>query len=95
MRKMNITDKLTFEGNPCLVIKDKEFEVNANAPTMLKVMALMGKDPSPDEIISAYELMFKEKERVEIEKLNLNFNDLITVIQSAVELIVGEGSQGE
>ena len=37
-RKVDITDKLTFDGNPFLVIKGKELEVNADAPTMLKVM---------------------------------------------------------
>ena len=37
-RKIDITDKLTFDGNPVLVIKGKELEVNADAPTMLKVM---------------------------------------------------------
>ena len=40
-RKVDITDKLTFEGNPSLLIKDKELEVNSDAPTMLKVMNLM------------------------------------------------------
>ena len=37
-RKVDITDKLSFEGNPSLVIKGKALEVNADAPTMLKVM---------------------------------------------------------
>ena len=32
-RKVDITDKLTFEGNPSLLIKDKELEVNSDAPT--------------------------------------------------------------
>ena len=40
-RKVDITDKLSFEGNPSLVIKGKAIEVNADAPTMLKVMGLM------------------------------------------------------
>ena len=39
---IDITEKLTFEGNPALVIKGKHLEVNADAPTMLKVMGLMG-----------------------------------------------------
>ena len=35
---VDITSKLEFDGNPKLRIKDKEIEVIADAPTMLKVM---------------------------------------------------------
>ena len=38
---IDITDKLTFDGNPSLKIRGKVLEVNADAPTMLKVMGLM------------------------------------------------------
>ena len=35
---VDITDKLSFDGNPTLVVKGKKLEVNADAPTVLKVM---------------------------------------------------------
>lgn len=31
-RKVDITDKLIFDGNPFIVIKGKELEINADAP---------------------------------------------------------------
>lgn len=90
-KKIDITDKLTFEGNPKLIIKGRELEVNADAPTMLKVMGLMGSDdPSMGEILDAYDLMFPESAKREIEKLKLGFKDLVVVIQEAVGLIIGE-----
>lgn len=94
---IDITDKLTFEGNPSLKIKGKVLEVNADAPTMLKVMGLMGGgNPGPKEIVDMYEIMFPEKSRKEIEKMKLGFGDLITVVEAAVGLIIGEeNSQGE
>lgn len=94
---VDITDKLTFDGNPKLKIKGKELEVNADAPTMLKVMALMGNEnPGIPEILETYNLMFTEKSRQEIVDLKLGFNDLVTVIQEGVALITGEdSSQGE
>lgn len=94
---IDITDKLTFEGNPSLMIKGKTLEVNADAPTMLKVMGLMGaEDPGVDEILKAYDMMFPDKAKKEIERLKLGFNDLIIVIQEAIALITGESnSQGE
>ncbi|MGC6177003.1 hypothetical protein [Lacrimispora sp. 38-1] len=95
-RVIDITEKLTFEGNPSLMIKGKKLEVNADAPTMLKVMALMSDDPGMNEILTTYDMMFPEKSKKEIEKLGLNFNDLIVVVQEAVGLITGENSsQGE
>lgn len=88
---MDITEKLTFDGNPSLVIKGEEIEVNADAPTMLKIMGLMGADdPTADEILKAYDLMFPEKSKKKLESLKLKFSDLIVVIQSAVQLIAGE-----
>lgn len=94
---IDITEKLTFEGNPSLMIKGKKLEVNADAPTMLKVMALMSdKDPGVNEILTTYNMMFPEKSKKEIEKLGLNFSDLIVVVQEAVGLITGENNnQGE
>lgn len=90
-RKVDITEKLTFDGNPSIVIKGKELEVNADAPTMLKVMGLLGSDePGIKEILDTYQLMFPEKSRKEIEKMKLGFQDLIVVVQEAVQLITGE-----
>lgn len=96
-RVVDITEKLTFEGNPLLMIKGKKLEVNADAPTMLKVMGLMSSDnPGMNEILTIYNMMFPEKSKKEVEKLGLNFNDLVVVVQEAVGLIVGEtDSQGE
>lgn len=91
---IDITEKLTFEGNPALVIKGKHLEVNADAPTMLKVMSLMGNEqPGVNEILETYDLMFPEKSKKEIEKLKLGFEDLIVVVQEAVGLIIGEDEQ--
>jgi len=88
---IDITEKLTFEGNPSLVIKGKKLEVNADAPTMLKVMGLMSTDePGMAEILKAYDMMFPEKSQKEIEKLKLNFNDLVVVIKEGINLITGD-----
>lgn len=93
---VDITDKLSFDGNPALMIKGKKLEVNADAPAMLKVMGVMADEPGINEIAKVYDMMFSEKTKKEIEKLSLNFDDLIIVIQEAVSLIVGEeDSRGE
>ena len=89
-RKVDITEKLSFEGNPALVIKGKAIEVTADAPTMLKVMNLMSNDdPGAQDIMDAYDMIFSGKSKTELEKLKLDFKDLIIVVQEAVQLISG------
>lgn len=93
---VDITDKLTFDGNPKLIVKGKELEVNADAPTMLKVMGAVGNgDPGVNEIIEIYDLMFSDKSKKVIESMKLGFSDLIIVVQEAMALIIGDNSQGE
>ena len=94
---VDITDKLTFDGNPSLIIKGKQLEVNADAPTMLKVMNFIGGGGVEiDQINEAYQLIFPEKSRKEIEKMKLSVPDWMTVVQEAMNLVVGEdSSQGE
>ncbi|MCB7320777.1 hypothetical protein [Lacrimispora sp. 210928-DFI.3.58] len=98
-KRVDITDKLSFEGNPVLVIKGRELEVNADAPTMLKAMGLLSSDdPGMSEILEAYGMLFSQSAKDEIEnKLKLTFKDLVIVVQEAIQLIAGEeeGSQGE
>ena len=91
---VDITDKLSFDGNPKLVIKGKELEVNADAPTMLKVI-LRNDDPGVQEVLDAYDMMFQEKTRNEIDKMKLSFRDLMIVVQEAVSLITGDVGTGE
>ena len=93
---VDIADKLSFDGNPKLVIKGKELEVNADAPTMLKVMGLLrNDDPGVQEVLDAYDMMFQEKARNEIDKMKLSFRDLMIVVQEAVSLITGDVGTGE
>ena len=37
---IDITDKLSFDKNPVLIIKGRKFVVNADAGTMLEIMGL-------------------------------------------------------
>ena len=95
-RKVDITDNLTFDGNPFLVIKGKELEVNADAPTVLRIMNLAADDPGPKEVAAIYNLIFPDKDRKEIEKMKLCFDDLVIIIKAAISLVTGEETdQGE
>lgn len=95
-RIIDITEKLSFEESPLLMIKGRQLAVNDDAPTVLKIMNFMGGEGvGTDQVNAAYELIFPEKSRKEIEKMKLNMADWTTVVQAAISLIVGEGAQGE
>lgn len=96
MKKIDITDRLNFEDNSCLIIKGKEIEVNSDAPSMLRVLQFMNsEDVGAKEVNEAYETLFPKESREKISKLKLNFSDLITVIKAAVELITGDREEKE
>mgnify|MGYP000084593456 FL=1 len=93
-RVLDITDRLTFDGNPSLKIRDKELEVNADAPTMLKVMNLMQDGGVGNEqVAEVYNLVFSEESQKAIEEMKLSINDWMVVVQSAMELITGPTSE--
>lgn len=93
-RVVDITDKLTFDGNPSLAIRDKKMEVNADAPTMLKVMNLIGSGSGVEieQVNEAYELIFPEKSRREIERMKLSVTDWMTVVQEAISVVTESGA---
>lgn len=96
-KKIDITEKLDFESNPILIIKGNEYEVNADAETVLRVMGILGEGgkETVDSILKVYELIFSEEHRNEINELKLQFSDFQKVITEAINLVIGEETQGE
>lgn len=94
---IDITDKLSFDENPKLKIRDIEAEVNADAPTMLKLMQIVGdgKDLTANDVIKMYDLIFSEDSQKKIDKLKLPFTDFQTLVMSAMSLVTGDVESGE
>ena len=92
---IDITDKLSFEGNPKLIVKDLEIEVNTDAPTVLKFMKLISDEESSEAstVLKSYELLFSLENREKIESLNLDFSDFMVVVKSAMSFINGNGDR--
>lgn len=90
-RVYNITDKLDFQDNPVLKIKDVEVEVNTDAKSILKVMSIIGdgENITPDDILAVFEIIFSKTEQKKVEKLNLQFSDFQTVVLTAINIAAG------
>lgn len=92
---VDITDKLSFDENPKIVIKGHECEVNADARTMLEIMGLFAGKSEAEATTEAYTKLFSEKDRKTIDKLKLPFKDFRKIIEISMNLIMGEEEQGE
>lgn len=92
---VDITEKLSFDDNPKLIIKGEEFEVNSDATTVLQMMGDFSNKSEIDASLSAYDRMFGEKDRKRIEKMKLPFKDLMKIIEEGMNLVMGEDDQGE
>ncbi|MFS9058965.1 hypothetical protein [Streptococcus infantis] len=95
---IDITEKLNFEENPKLKIKDAEIEVNTDATTVLTLMQTIGDEegtPSAKKMMEMFELIFPENSRKTLDEMHLNFADLTTVIEAAMTLVMGEEEAGE
>lgn len=96
---IDITDKLSFDENPKLMINGRQYEVNADAETMLKVMNAV-KSGDDTKVIGAMSLLFKPKDLEAITRLKrngkkLSGNALMTIMQAALSLVMGEEEPGE
>ena len=59
---IDITEKLSFDKNPALIIKGRKFIVNADAGTMLEIMGLFKEGSSDTETtVAAYEKTVQRK----------------------------------
>lgn len=91
-RVVDITEKLKFDQNPSLVINGKTYEVNADATTMIEVMAELGDtadNVTPGTISKLCRLIFTEQAQKDLEALHLKFDDYTVVVQEAISLISG------
>lgn len=90
-KRRDITNKLSFDGNPCLVIKGEDIEVNADAPTVLKAMGIFtSEDTGADDIATICDLIFSEESKKKLEAIKPSFNDLIIIIEEAIMLVTEE-----
>lgn len=92
---VDITDKLSFDQNPVIAIKDQQCEINADAKSMLEIMGLFAGKGQAEAAIEAYEILFSKKDREKIDKMNLPFKDFMKVIEIAMNMVIGEEEPGE
>lgn len=86
---IDITDKLNFDEKPKIKVKGEEFEVNNSARTILKIQSLTKNGVSAENIDKAYELLFSEESKAEIDKLELDIKDFTIFVANAIKIASG------
>lgn len=97
-KRIDITDKLNFEEKPVIIIKGKEIEVNDDAATLLKVLSKVENegDVTVKVLSELASDIFTKEGKKNLDSLKLNVKDFSTVIEMAMDLIMGEDEgQGE
>lgn len=89
---IDITDKLNFEENPKIKIKNVELEINASAENVLKVMGLAD-SPSISDVAEMCNILFVPESKEKLDELKLNFADYKTVVSAAIA--AASGSEDE
>ena len=96
---IDITDKLNFEEKPVIKVKNIKLQINNDAITMLKVIALLDKENSngieANDILTAYELLFDKENQEKIQALKLSFNDFSTLVVETANTIINDGEAAE
>ena len=92
---VDITERLSFDENPVLRIKDIEVEVNADAKTVLEIMGNFKSKSEVEASLDSVEKLFNAKDQKKLDGLKLQFKDYMAVISAAMNLVMGENSGGE
>lgn len=86
----NLTDKMNFEDNPKIKVKNTELEIIADAKTVLKLIDIS--DEAEDNFqatMKGYEVIFSEADRKKIDKMKLNAHDFTLLINTALQIAMG------
>ena len=94
----SLTDKLKFDENPQIEIKDKIVTVKADAETVLKLLSLIEEKGEMQATLECIDLLFSPADKKTINSLKLSFNDFTKLIEVATSLALGndpDAEQGE
>lgn len=91
----SLTDKLNFDENPKIKIKNKTVEVQSDAETVLSLLDILQNKGEMEVTLEAANLLFSEKDKNVIKSLKLGFKDYITLIGTATSLALGEDPDSE
>lgn len=94
MKVVDITEKLSFDSNPRLKIRDMELEINGDAETVLKIMGEISEGTVDEKkTLRLINLLLSGESRERLAELKLQFADYQIVLEEAMRLVTGDGDE--
>lgn len=85
----SLTDKLNFDDKPQIEVSGKVLTIDNSAVTVLKLMDMVQNKGELEGAKSVLDLLFSEKDRKVIEKLNLSIGNYIKLCEVCMDLALG------
>lgn len=89
-RNVDLTGKIGIGGRPTITCGDVVLTVNDGAANLLRVLKMLQDDPSVENVMDAAGFLFDDESKKALDGMALSFDDYATVIQTAVDLIMGD-----
>lgn len=93
--KYDLTNKLAFDSDPVMTVKDIELTVGSDAETVLMVMDILENEGEIAAVKKCVPMLFNEEDQKKIKDLGLKMKDYSTLIITAVTLAMGEDPDEE
>lgn len=90
MKEYNLTEKLAFNEDPVLVIKDVKVTVDSDAETVLKIMDVLENEGEAKAIRKCLSMLLNEEDQKKVKALKLKMDDYTEVVMTAIALAMGE-----
>lgn len=91
----DITDKLRFNEDPTIRIRDVEITVCSDADVMLQLIDVMKDKGEMDAAVEASRLLFSAEDREKLKEMHLSISDYLDVLHAAVDLAMGNDPDWE
>lgn len=86
----DITEKLNFDADPKLKIKDVELTIKSDAENVLQILDILQNNGETAAAVKCMPILLGEEDQEKLKSLHLKMNDYVEVLEAAVSLALGE-----
>lgn len=93
--RYNITEKLKFNEDPVIQIKDVELKIKSDAEVVLELLDIVNNNGEIAAAVKAQELLFSAADAKKLRGLHLKAEDWLSVMSAAMQMAFGEDPDAE
>lgn len=93
--KYDITDKLKFDADPVIKVRDMEITINSDAENVLQILDILQNESEYAAMRKCMPILLDKENQEKLRSLKLKTGDYMEVLQAAVSLALGEDPDEE